>query len=407
MERQVFKLGTICSKIGSGATPSGGKEAYKGGGYKLVRSQNVVDLSFSWDGLAEISEEQAIKLNNVKVEENDVLLNITGDSVARSCLAPKTILPARVNQHVSIIRPKTDILNPHYLLFWLIINKQYLLALASTGATRNALTRTMIKGLTLELPSLDVQHRIASILSTYNTMIENNTKRIRLLEKMAENLYKEWFVRFRFPGYEKVEIENGLPKGWKIIKIGDVCESIGGGTPSTSGPSYWNGNIKWVTPTDVTSKNSMPLLDVKGRITEEGLAHSSAKLLPPYTILMTSRASIGYSGVNIEPVCTNQGFISIVPNKDNMLMYFLYMLKSRREEIVGNANGSTFLEISKGRFRKMKMVLPAEELLDSFQQREMQIFKMVLSLSKQNTLLASQRDLLLPRLMSGKLEVKP
>lgn len=224
METKYLRLGSVCSKIGSGATPTGGKEAYQGGGYKLIRSQNVVDLRFAYEGLAEINEKQATKLNNVKVEEKDVLLNITGDSVARCCLAPIGILPARVNQHVAIIRPKAEILNPYYLLFWLIVNKQYLLALAAAGATRNGLTKAMISGLVIECPSLEKQNRIASILSTYDSLIENNTKRIRLLEKMAENLYKEWFVRFRFPGHENVEMENGLPKGWKRGSLSDVCE---------------------------------------------------------------------------------------------------------------------------------------------------------------------------------------
>ena len=274
------------------------------------------------------------------------------------------------------------------------------------GAAQPLITQSILKRLKCDIPDINIQHRIASILSTYDTLIENNTKRIRLLEKMAENLYKEWFVRFRFPGHENVEMENGLPKGWKIIYINDCCETIGGGTPSTSKSEYWNGNVKWVTPTDLTNKSSMPLLNIAGRITDEGLAHSSAKLLPPYSILMTSRASIGYLGINLEPVCTNQGFISIIPKTPNLLMYFLYMLKNRRNEIISNANGATFLEISKGRFRKMKMVLPNKEMLDEFQVKAFNLFNMVLKLEKQNSLLARQRDLLLPRLMSGKLEVK-
>ena len=222
---------------------------------------------------------------------------------------------------------------------------------------------------------------------------------------MAENLYKEWFVRFRFPGHEKVEMENGLPKGWKYVKIGDVCETIGGGTPSTAKPEYWDGDIKWVTPTDITSKNSLPLLKVEGRITEEGLKKSSTKLLPPYTILMTSRASIGFFGIAPFEVCTNQGFISIIPQKDNLRMYMLYMLKSMKEKIIANANGSTFLEISKGRFRKMKTLLPKDSILDSFEKKTMTIFNEIMNLEQQNQLLTRQRDLLLPRLMSGKLEV--
>ena len=188
--------------------------------------------------------------------------------------------------------------------------------------------------------------------------------------------------------------------------IGDVCDTIGGGTPSTSKPEYWGGDIKWVTPTDITSKDSLPLLTIAGRITQEGLNKSSAKLLPPYTILMTSRASIGFFGMAPFEVCTNQGFISIIPHSENLRMYMLYMLKSRKEEIVMNANGSTFLEISKGRFRKMRMLIPDDLTLNKFEKRARAIFDTVMKLEQQSMILARQRDLLLPRLMSGKLEVR-
>lgn len=254
--------------------------------------------------------------------------------------------------------------------------------------------------------SLSIQQKVASILSTYDSLIENNTKRICMLEQMAEKLYKEWFVRFRFPGYEKTEIVNGIPKGWIVEKVDNVCDTIGGGTPSTTNPDYWGGDIKWVTPSDITSKTSLPLLNIEGRITEEGLKKSSAKLLPPYTILMTSRASIGFFGISSERVCTNQGFISIIPNEENMRMYLLYSLKLRKDEIISNANGATFLEISKGRFRKMKVLVPAHKILDEFEEKARLFFDEILKLELHNQNLTRQRDLLLLRLMSGKLEVK-
>ncbi len=293
---------------------------------------------------------------------------------------------------------------PRYVFYFLqtMHLEQY-----NAGAGVPTLNQNHLHSLKIQVHEKELQQKIASILSTYDTLIENNNRRIRLLEQMAENLYKEWFLRFRFPGHEKVEMGNGLPKGWEFKKISNICETIGGGTPSTTNSAYWGGNIKWVTPSDITSKNSLALLKIEGRITEEGLRKSAAKLLPPYTILMTSRASIGFFGLCPDSVCTNQGFISIVPNKANTRMYLLYTLKERKDEIIANANGSTFLEISKGRFRKMKVLIPPEVILDMYEKRSHIIFNEVLNLEKQNTLLTRQRDLLLPRLMSGKLEVKP
>lgn len=171
----------ICEKIGSGATPKGGKQAYCAEGISFVRSQNVHDFDFSCDGLAYINNEQAAKLNNVELHENDVLLNITGDSVARACIMDTTYLPGRVNQHVVVIRGKKDQVINAYLLYYLQCKKRYLLQLASAGATRKALTKGMIEQLELDLPTLDEQKRVVAILDSLQ-------EKIKLNEQINDNL---------------------------------------------------------------------------------------------------------------------------------------------------------------------------------------------------------------------------
>lgn len=166
----------ICEKIGSGATPRGGKEAYCKEGISLVRSQNVLDFAFSRDGLAFINDEQAKKLNNVEVQAGDVLLNITGDSVARACVMDTAYLPARVNQHVAIIRGKPDRVLNSYILYFLQWQKEHLLQLASAGATRNALTKGMIEQLELVLPTLTEQKKIVAVLDSIQNKIRYNQK---------------------------------------------------------------------------------------------------------------------------------------------------------------------------------------------------------------------------------------
>ncbi len=169
-------LKDICTKIGSGATPKGGKEAYQGGEYTLIRSQNVLDFSFLFDGLVRINTLQAERLKNVEILPDDVLLNITGDSVARACMVDNSILPARVNQHVSIVRTdKTKALSS-YILYYLQSMKPYLLQLASSGATRNALTKSMIENLAVDLPSLDEQRKIVATVDLIQAKIRNNNK---------------------------------------------------------------------------------------------------------------------------------------------------------------------------------------------------------------------------------------
>lgn len=171
-----IKLIDICEKIGSGATPRGGKEAYCDEGISFIRSQNVLDFTFSRDGLAFINDEQAKKLSNVEVHDGDALLNITGDSVARACVMDSDFLPARVNQHVAIVRGnKKHVLN-NYILYFLQWRKDYLLQLASAGATRNALTKGMIEQLEIDLPPLIDQKKIVVVLDLLQSKIVLNQK---------------------------------------------------------------------------------------------------------------------------------------------------------------------------------------------------------------------------------------
>lgn len=163
------KLESLCVKIGSGATPRGGSGVYlESGGISLIRSQNVLNNSFSTEGLVFIDQEAARKLDNVAVEKDDVLLNITGDSVARCCQVDNDILPARVNQHVAIIRPIPEKLDAKYLRYFLVspYMQSVMLSLAGAGATRNALTKGMIEGFDIPMQPMKIQHAIAHILGT-------------------------------------------------------------------------------------------------------------------------------------------------------------------------------------------------------------------------------------------------
>lgn len=169
------RLGDVCEKIGSGATPRGGKEAYKETGIPIIRSQNVHDWAFQSSGLAFLDDEQAKALANGEVHSNDILLNITGDSVARACEVPAEHIPARVNQHVAIIRAGKEI-NPTYLLAFLQFKKAELLNLASSGATRNALTKKMIENLDIDLPSRKEQDSVATLLDSIQSKIAINAQ---------------------------------------------------------------------------------------------------------------------------------------------------------------------------------------------------------------------------------------
>ena len=377
----------------------------EGTGYPLVRTPNIGRGRLIYSGMHRVCEEVYNKRNARAIPQtNDLIFarEATAGNVAliqegeKVCLGQRTVL----------IRPNANLVNPAFLTYHLLApEQQYKLLSTANGATVAHVNMPTIRNLKLSLPPLATQHRIATILSRYDSLIENYQKQIKLLEEAAQRLYKEWFVDLRFPGHENTKILDGVPEGWEKKKISDVCETVGGGTPSTKVPAYYKGGrIKWVTPTDITRNNCICLLDTDKKITEEGLRNSSTKMVPAGTILMTSRASVGYFGIADFEVCTNQGFISCIPIP-NMQMYLLFNLMSRVDEIRQKAGGSTYLEISKSVFRNFDIVCPSEIILLQFQDKASLVLKKEKTLSLQLRLLTEARDRLLPKLMSGEITV--
>ena len=274
-----------------------------------------------------------------------------------------------------------------------------------TGATIKHLPRQQLAMVEVDVPPMAVQERIADVLSAYDDLIENNRRRITLLEQAARELYREWFVRLRFPGHENTRIVDGQPEGWERKKIAEVCLTTGGGTPSTRRAEYWDGDITWVVPTDVTNNDCLVLLDSARKITEKGLRESSAKMVPAETILMTSRASVGFFAMMDREACTNQGFINIVPHDEGIRLYFLFNFRHRVPEIRSHAQGTTYPEISKGRFREMDVVIPTRAIAAEFSRRTSEVIDQVRCLKRSTSALTQARDLLLPRLMSGKVAI--
>ena len=286
-------------------------------------------------------------------------------------------------------------------------HKSWMEAQGSFGATMSSLNQGIIKRINIPLFSLDIQKKIAAVLSAYDDLIENNNRRITLLEKMAEEIYREWFVRLRFPGHEQVARHKGIPEKWELIKISDAFEITGGGTPSKKESSYWlEGNVDWFTPSDITSASGMILFSSGLQCTKVGLNNSSAKLFPAYSIMMTSRATIGALGINTTPACTNQGFITCIPNESYPLEFLFFWLKLNKSYFEMLASGATFAELSKAVFKKISVLTPPKALIREYSDNITPIFKQIEAILRKQTLLQQTRDRLLPRLISGKLSVE-
>lgn len=272
------------------------------------------------------------------------------------------------------------------------------------GNSNQTLNRNHIHNLPILIPPLETQQRIVNILSAYDDLIENDLRRMVLLEEAARQLYREWFVRLRFPGYEHTRLIDGVPEAWAKKRIGDAADCVGGGTPSTSVSEYWeDGDVTWVTPTDVTRNNHFVLIDSEKKITEGGLQNSSAKIVPRHAVLMTSRASIGFFAVAGKEVCTNQGFFSIVAHDPMLWPYLLFHLSERVEEIRAMGSGSTYPEVSRGKFREFEVVLPKHSLISAFCEQATELLKQIRVLKLVNQKLRAARDLLLRHLMSGEI----
>ena len=399
MEWKEVRLGDVCTKIGSGATPSGGKEAYKGGDYHLIRSQNVLDFAFSKDGLASINDEQANKLKNVEIIQGDVLLNITGDSVARCCIVPSEILPARVNQHVAIIRPRKEELDNNYLLYYLQYYKRQLLQIASAGATRNAITKAMIENLILPCPkNLADQRSIASILSSLDRKIELNNKINADLEEMAQAIFKNWFVDFEpFKDGKFVDSELGMiPEGWKVGTLEDIAEITMGQSPA--GNSL-NENREGMMFYQGSSDFGFRFPSIRVFTTEP------KRLAVANSVLFSVRAPVGDINVAKEECCIGRGVASIKSKygHDSYLFYTMKSLHNLFDSFDGE--GTVFGSINKKTLSAIQILLPSDGIVEQFNNIASSFDNRIRSLSEENSRLSLLRDTLLPRLMSGELEV--
>lgn len=396
------RLSDICLKIGSGATPTGGKSAYLMKGISLIRSQNVLDISFAEDGLAYISDEQARKLQNVEILEGDILLNITGDSVARVCIVPNHILPARVNQHVAIIRVDKTKADNNYILYSLIKSKKTLLALASAGSTRNALTKKMIEEFEVFLPSLAEQKRIASILSSLDDKIAVNRRINANLEAQAQALFKSWFVDFTpFKDQPFVDSELGpIPQGWKVGKLTDIAV-------------YLNGlAMQKFPPQDI--KDSFPVLKIKelGAGICDNSSDRCSNKVPKKYIIEDGDIIFSWSGTLMVDVWCggqcglNQHLFKVSSSNYPKWFYYHWTKKHLRDFIhIARDKAVTMGHIKRGHLDNALVVVPNNFILEKATHLFEPLLNMVISKRIENQRLAALRDTLLPKLMSGEIKL--
>lgn len=394
-EWKEYKLKDLATKIGSGATPTGGGNNYKSEGISLIRSQNVLDFIFSYNGLALIDNEQADGLKNVIVNRDDVLLNITGDSVARICKVPKEVLPARVNQHVAIIRADLKKTSSDFLLYYLQFIKEYLLIISEIGGTRNALTKSMIENLVLTIPPLSEQTAIAEVLSSLDDKIDLLHRQNKTLEQLAETLFRQWFVEGQVNNYKTLgDVVDNANTGLDAIKRAPIVQNETG--------------IKCLRIQDVSQSKSFDRWG-NTEVTDNNFRKFQLKR---DDIIMARTCSPGINLFIREDLQSvfNNGLVRIRANKSKVHPILLNWLFKTREFIghIAGISGGTSVQLNMqvGDLLSYDFSFPPiekqNEVIESFISFDEKIFYN----HNQIRTLTQLRDTLLPKLMSGEVRVE-
>lgn len=377
--RRISEIGTVVG----GGTPSTKNPDYWGGDIPWISPKDLTDYKSVYISKGEnFLTEKGLKSGTRLLPKNTLLFSSRAP-IGYVALAAN---PICTNQGFKSIVCDEKQVVPLYLYYYMKANLDYI-KLFGTGATFPEISGKTMGKIKVEIfKSLDVQHRIASILSTYDSLIENNTKRIRLLEKMAENIYKEWFVRFRFPGHENVEMENGLPKGWKRGSLSDVCEFKRG---------------KNITSSEMQEGN-VPVISAG---LEPSGYHSCSNVRGVNVTMSSSGANAGYIAIHYSDIWAAD--CSYIEESTTGNIYYVYELLNNIRTVINNfQRGAAQPHVYPKDVNRIKLILPSKELMLIANGRLEIMHKEIYNLQKQNSLLARQRDLLLPRLMSGKLEVK-
>ena len=317
-------------------------------------------------------------------------------------------------------------IEPHYLKYVLLAENEALWRFAS-GTTHQTIYYPEAKAFHVCLPPLTEQKRIAEVLGALDDKIELNRRMNATLEATARALFQSWFVDFNpvrakldgrtpsgmdpataalFPDSFEESPLGHIPRGWKVKPVGDVIDCVGGGTPSTSEPKYWEGGTHhWTTPKDFSSLQAPILLNTDRKLTDAGIAKISSGLLPVGTLLMSSRAPVGYLAISAIPVAINQGFIAMKCNESASNYFMLNWCQQNMAEIEGRATGTTFAEISKQNFRPIPLVLSTQDIMTAFSKQVAPLYAQITANLRQSRTLATLRDTLLPKLLSGELSV--
>lgn len=346
------------------------------------------------------------------VKYGDILISLTGSNINQPNSMVGRVGRYRekeisvLNQRAGKVIPKENISKDYiYYLFSLKSLTYQVASVAYGGANQVNISPSTIKKFKMKIPDIETQEKIANVLSTYDELIENNNRRIEILEKTAEELYKEWFVRMRFPGHENTKFDKGIPEGWEVKIVKDLGEVVTGTTPSTKVTEYYGEEVMFVKTPDM--HGNIFTSQTESNLSEAGSNSQDNKLLPQDSIMVSCIGTGGVVSINMFPAHTNQQINSIILEDTNIREWAFLTLKSMKQTIeLFGATGATMTNLSKGKFEGLKLLYPSDVLLNKFNNITKPMFEELKSIILTNENLKKQRDLLLPRLMNGSIKVK-
>lgn len=399
-EWQVISAAAYCDSVRDGTHDS---PKFTDTGYPLITSKNIKQGQLELASANLISEADFSDINRrSKVDKWDVLFSMIG-TVGEVCLVREDD-PSFAIKNIGLFKCG-DELKGLWLYYW-FTNPTTRAALRqeNRGASQQFIPLGALRELQIRVPPCQsLQRRIISILSTYDDLIDNNRRRMALLEDSVRQLYREWFVRLRFPGHEHTPIEDGVPQGWERVRIDALGTVLTGKTPSTKDADNYGGDIPFIKTPDM--HGNAFVLQTETYLSEKGAKLQENKFLPPGALLVSCIGTVGVVSITSELCQFNQQINAVIPVEDFLRYYSYFALKDLKPRLDAIGGGVTMANVSKGKFESMDVLRPTSALLRNFDEFSSPVFNQIKVLGQQNQKLRQARDLLLPRLMNGELAV--
>ena len=376
-------------------------------GYYFISCKDIFDGQINYKNARQITKADFEETHKrTMLEVDDILLTNSG-TIGRMAFVTdrEATTKTTFQKSVAIIKPDKQKVLPRYLYYQLQNCVPQFINSSNGSAQKNLLLSTM-RTFQIEIEeNREKQEKIANTLSAYDDLIENNQKQIKLLEEAAQRLYKEWFVDLRFPGHENTEIVDGVPEGWNECTVESFGTVITGKTPPTSNKEYYtNGKVPFVTIPDM--HNVVYPLKTEKRLTIEGAQTQKNKYIPPNGVMISCIGTVGLVSIATEVCQTNQQINSIILNNEDDL-YFFYESMLRMKDLLDGlgSNGATMTNINKSKLEKLIIISPSKDIVKQYNDVCKPLFESALNLSRKNVYLKNMREALLPKLMSGEVEV--